>query len=64
MKNNKINICEDCGEKYEHYGCENCCNHDFDPDEGYICLNCGKDGAEEVSSRAYDRYKDFIKYGD
>lgn len=39
------------------------CEHDFDPDEGFTCLNCGKDGTEEVMSRAYDRAKDLRKYG-
>lgn len=39
------------------------CEHEFDPDEGFTCLNCGKDGAEEVFSRAYDRAKDRRKYG-
>lgn len=24
--------------------CQECCEHDFDPDEGYICLNCGLEG--------------------
>lgn len=43
---------------------EDTCEHDFDPDEGFHCMNCGKDGTEEVMSRAYDRAKDFRKYGD
>lgn len=38
------------------------CEHDFDPDEGFHCLNCGKDGSEEVLSSAYDRAKDRRKY--
>lgn len=25
---------------------------DFDADEGYHCLNCGKDGSEEMMARA------------
>lgn len=28
------------------------CDHDYDPDEGYTCLNCGKDGREEVMAAA------------
>lgn len=40
------------------------CEHEFDPDEGYHCLNCGKDGMEEVLSSAYDRAKDLRKYGE
>jgi ribosomal protein L34E len=40
------------------------CEHDFDPYEGFHCLNCGKDGTEEVMSKAYDRAKDRRKYGD
>lgn len=39
------------------------CEHDFDPDEGFHCLNCGKDGSEEVLSAAFDRAKDMRKYG-
>lgn len=39
------------------------CEHEFDPDEGWHCLNCGKDGTEEVKSRAYDYAKDVRKYG-
>lgn len=35
------------------------CEHDFDPDEGFHCLNCGKDGTEEVMSAAIDRAQDY-----
>ena len=38
--------------------CENCCEHEFDASEGFHCLNCGKDGSEEVQCRAYDILKD------
>lgn len=24
--------------------CQSCCEHDFDIDEGYMCLHCGKQG--------------------
>ena len=33
------------------------CDHDFDSEEGFHCLNCGEDGSEWVSMAAYDRYK-------
>lgn len=42
---------------------EETCEHEFDPDEGYHCLNCGLDGSERVLSAAYDRAKDIRKYG-
>lgn len=29
--------CEGCEEE----GCQDCCEHDYDPDEGMMCLNCG-----------------------
>ena len=62
MKENK---CDSCGKIGVYLDiCESCCTHEFDPDEGYHCLACGKDGAEEVMSAAYDRYKDFKKYGE
>lgn len=25
-------------------GCQECCEHDFDPGEGFTCLNCGLQG--------------------
>lgn len=40
------------------------CEHEFDPDEGFMCLNCGKEGAEEVLSAMADEAKDRRKYGD
>lgn len=42
--------------------CKECCEHG-DMEEGY-CLICGTDRTEELSAMAYDRYKDFIKYGE
>lgn len=45
-------------------GCWDCCEHTFDPDEGYMCLDCGKSGAEEVLARMADRAKDLRKYGE
>lgn len=37
------------------------CQHEFDSSEGFHCLNCGKDGTEEVLSAAFDRAKDLRK---
>lgn len=57
--------CAECGGPVE-YGeyCTQCCEHEYDPDEGFMCLNCGKEGVEEVMARAYDRAKDLRKYGE
>lgn len=44
--------------------CQECCEHSPDPDEGYMCLECGKECAEDVMARAYDRAKDLAKYGE
>lgn len=38
------------------------CEHQ-DMEEGH-CLDCGLDRTEELSALAYDRAKDFRKYGD
>lgn len=38
------------------------CEHEID-DEG-LCLNCDEDFREELMSRAYDMYKDHMKYGE
>ncbi len=59
--------CEECGvltgsTSFDY--CEECCEHDFDPDEGNMCLSCGQDGTEDVMSAAYDRAKDYQKYGE
>jgi hypothetical protein len=51
-----------CGEFTVAGVCQSCCDH-LDMDEGY-CLDCGKDRTEELSALAYDRAKDFRKYGD
>lgn len=65
----RLPICESCEQAFEPIAkgydshCQECCDHEFDPDEGYHCLNCGKDGAEDVLSAAYDRAKDIRKYG-
>lgn len=60
------NKCEECGSEIEldGYGCQKCCDHEPDPDEGYHCLQCGKDCYEDVAAAAYDSYKDRMKYGD
>ena len=28
------------------------CDHDYDPNEGNMCLNCGKDGTEDLACAA------------
>lgn len=53
--------CPDCTDDEP---CQSCCDHEFDPSEGYTCLNCGLDGLESSMSRAYDMAKDRWKYGD
>ncbi len=61
-----ITRCSECKTEIEKSFdiCQKCCEHEFDPDEGYYCLDCGKCGAEEVLSALYDRAKDIRKYGD
>ena len=44
--------------------CRWCCEHEPDADEGFMCLLCGKECAEDVMARAYDRAKDLQKYGE
>ena len=58
--------CEHCGKPCEpsFEVCEECCEHEFDADEGFHCLSCGKNGYEEMMAMAYDRAKDARKYGD
>jgi len=39
--------CKDTGIIIHHNGkdesvCQDCCEHEFDPDEGYMCLNCSE----------------------
>lgn len=31
--------CE-CGNQHLEEYCQECCEHDYDPDEGFMCLNC------------------------
>lgn len=58
-------ICPDCKEPIAvaGYECQECCEHDYDPDEGYSCLNCGKSGEDYLASRIDDAM-DRMKYGD
>ena len=57
--------CDICREKIEvtFVTCEECCEHEFDPCEGNMCLQCGKDGSEDIAAAAFDRAKDIRKYG-
>lgn len=32
--------------------CSECCEHEFDSSEGYMCLNCGKEGMEDMMCAA------------
>ncbi len=41
--------------------CADCCEHEHDPDEGFMCLNCGNDGSDYIAAMAdyyYDQAKD------
>lgn len=56
-----MKTCTECqGPLNEYTGeCEACCEHDFDVDEGYMCLNCGAQGDYgDLIDDAYDRWKD------
>ncbi len=61
----KANKCEECGDEIhsDYDSCTQCCDHEPDSEEGFHCLICGKDCSEDVMARAYDRAKDFYKYG-
>lgn len=58
MRDNK---CENCGADCESFVCEECCEndigHEFDSSEGFMCLNCGREGLEDMMADAYDRAK-------
>jgi len=58
--------CDECGKPTEspYDVCTDCCDHEPDADEGFMCLHCGKECAEDVMSAAYDRAKDIRKYGE
>lgn len=51
--------CEGCEEE----DCQFCCDHEPDADEGWHCLNCGKDCSEDVLAAAYDYAKGRAKDG-
>ena len=36
--------CIECGSVFFGYTCPKCCEHEFDWDEGYTCLDCGMQG--------------------
>jgi hypothetical protein len=37
-------------------GCRECCEHDFDPSEGFTCNNCGEQGeASDVYDEDYGK---------
>lgn len=46
----------------EQEDCQDCCGefhgHEHDPDEGFMCLNCGHEGYEDACGNAYDRRED------
>ncbi len=66
-KEDPVKRCSECPRlveyEYSDY-CQQCCEHEFDPNEGWHCLECGKDGSEEMMAAAYDRAKDLRKYGE
>lgn len=33
--------CDQCQPECE--GCQDCCDHEYDPDEGMMCINCDKE---------------------
>jgi hypothetical protein len=51
--------CVCCGSKHEdrYESCPDCCEHEYDADEGFMCLGCGRDGTEDVMARAFDMAK-------
>jgi len=56
--------CQDCGTDNLQVICEECCDHSDICYDERICLCCGKDLTEDLSAKAYDRYKDYMKYGE
>lgn len=58
--------CEECGVGIDnsHVSCVDCCEHEFDTEEGCMCLYCGKDGMEDVMADAFDRAKAARNGGD
>jgi len=49
--------CENCQNTLEvnNMTCPECCEHDYDIDEGYTCINCGTQGdfGELIDSAEY-----------
>lgn len=47
-----MSACKEC----EDVGCDECCMHNFDPSEGYTCINCGKEGdvGQLIDAAEYD----------
>lgn len=37
-------LCDVCNDIEKYPACPECCEHEFDWDEGYTCLNCGAQG--------------------
>ena len=67
MKNNVLPLfrkeeepdkCE-CGEPLldpSQMTCQDCCEHEFDPSEGFMCINCGLQGElSDVYDEDYGR---------
>jgi hypothetical protein len=52
--------CEECQDTREvrGKGCRGCCEHEFDPDSGMMCLNCEADGYEHLSDWIYECERD------
>lgn len=40
----ECDVCNGTGFEQRGVACTACCEHDFDMDEGYTCLNCGEQG--------------------
>ncbi len=64
IKRREMNKCEECGDECAGVVCETCCEHEYDADEGFMCVHCNKEGIEDVMCRAFDRAKDLMKYGE
>lgn len=48
-----ITKCPGC----ESESCQDCCDHEFDPSEGYMCILCGREGLEDVMCAAEDYWE-------
>jgi hypothetical protein len=58
----KIPSARKCAVRYDNCYALIFCDHE-DTDD-YSCLTCGEDMTEDRMAQAYDRAKDFRKYGD